>query len=535
MRSCGPRASRERAAFRHYWRPKRLELGAIALLAGCFALPVGATTLTVPDQAPTIQAALDARPDTVMVRPGIYAESPQVANGVALLRTPDASSGWVVVDTLKTHNEGPGPYVFRGLQVKGPVMIVGGGWSEYIFTQCDLQGSVNDNIKNYAIYFSKCRVSGPLDLWVDYLELDSCQVTGGVGISKDSPVTVRGCLIEGGGVCHYGDNNFVVEGNTIRGGGVGVISRASATISNNLIEDCSGDGITVDRYGARISNNVIRRCGVGISADHANWVSIVGNTIEQSRFTGLAIGDVYEAEVIGNTFWMCAGDGMRAGYTSRYSLTARNNTSCFNGQSGFVSDPYPDEAQEWTGNIGTGNGQYGFQWLHSGAGTFNCNDWYGNVVGQVQGRPFGGTEFSVDPEFCDGPGGDLHLNAASPLLAWPGCGSIGALGAACGAVAGVGDGAVTSVGFALTHVGPVPTTGRIAFEIVVPRAATIEVTVHDVQGRVVARLASGEWSAGRHAIEWSGVGGQGRVPPGLYLIRYRFPGGQASRGIVISR
>jgi len=39
----------------------------------------------------------------------------------------------------------------------------------------------------------------------------------------------------------------------------------------------------------------------------------------------------------------------------------------------------------------------------------------------------------------------------------------------------------------------------------------------------------------RHAIEWSGEGELGRVPPGRYLIRYRFPGGEDSRRIVISR
>jgi len=90
-------------------------------------------------------------------------------------------------------------------------------------------------------------------------------------------------------------------------------------------------------------------------------------------------------------------------------------------------------------------------------------------------------------------------------------------------------------GFALARVGPVPATGSITLELTLPRAATIEVTVLDVQGRTVARLAGGNWPAGRHAIEWNGEGTQGRLPSGLYLIRYRFPGGQASRSIVMSR
>src|SRR5262245_57850168 len=128
MRFCPPGAPGDRVASGRECRQKRLKVGAALLLIGCFPHPGGATTLTVPDQAPTIQAGLDAGADTVLVRPGTYSESPLVQNGVALLRTPESSSDWVIVDALKTHNEGPGPYLFRGLQVKGPVMIVGGGW-----------------------------------------------------------------------------------------------------------------------------------------------------------------------------------------------------------------------------------------------------------------------------------------------------------------------------------------------------------------------------------------------------------------------
>jgi len=286
----------------------------VLLLGGCLSVPAGATTLTVPDQVATIQAALDARPDTVLVRPGVYAESPQVIYDVALLRTPDSSSDWVVVDSLTTHNESYGPFYFLGLQVKGPVTIIGGGVSEYHFTQCDLQGSVDDHIKNYGMILSRCRVGGSLDLWIDYLTLDSCDVKGSVTTSKDmSPVIVRGCTIEGGGVSCLGDNVVYVENNTIRGGGFGVHSRSDVTISNNLIEDCSGGAITIDQGWATISNNVIMRCGAGISVDGANAVSVAGNTIDQSRAYGLAASGVYEVNVSGNTFRNCVGDGMSVG------------------------------------------------------------------------------------------------------------------------------------------------------------------------------------------------------------------------------
>ena len=42
------------------------------------AVSAMSSTLTVPDQAPTIQAALDAGVDTVLVEPGRYDEPPVV-------------------------------------------------------------------------------------------------------------------------------------------------------------------------------------------------------------------------------------------------------------------------------------------------------------------------------------------------------------------------------------------------------------------------------------------------------------------------
>jgi hypothetical protein len=167
----------------------------------------------------------------------------------------------------------------------------------------------------------------------------------------------------------------------------------------------------------------------------------------------------------------------------------------------------------------------------------SCNDWFGNPAGATAGLPPGATDLALNPIFCDLSVNDAHLASSSPLVNAPGCGLIGALGAGCpaGPTTVVIESAPAPAGFALARVGPVPTTGRIALELTLPRAAAIEVTVHDVQGRTIARLAGGEWTAGRHALQWNGEGTSGRVPPGLYLVRYRYPGGADSRRIVIAR
>lgn len=510
-------------------------LAVLLLACGISAAPAQATSLIVPDQAPTIQTALDAGVDTVLVRPGTYNETPVTWHAIALIGLTDGPPDMPVLDGMEIHADDGAPFHFQRIQFNGTVNLASGGPSDFHFVECDLRSKIIDSWDHYDISFSKCRLTGPLDLWSDGIQLESCDVAGSIVPTKDScPVIVRYCTIEGGGVYCPGNSNSIVEGNVIRGGGFGVSSHADfASIANNLIEDCQGDGVVVDYMDATITDNRIMRCGGGINVSGINTASIVGNFIGQARYTGLVLPDAGDVEVIDNVFWMCGADGMRTTSQNWTGLKVRNNTSCFNGGSGFVSNPDEYGSEEWTGNIGYANGRYGFEWLRPASASFACNDWFANQLGQVAGRPLSSDEFSADPSFCDESGGDFHLSAASPLLKWPGCGLVGALGSGCGAVA-VGEGAAPA-GFALTRVGPVPTRGPLALELTLPRAAAIEVTVHDVQGRMIARLASGEWSSGRHPLEWNGAGARGRVPPGLYLIRYHYPGGETSRRFVIAR
>jgi len=110
----------------------------------------------------------------------------------------------------------------------------------------------------------------------------------------------------------------------------------------------------------------------------------------------------------------------------------RQNTSCFNGGSGFVyGDYYPAPGSDWARNIGCGNGGYGANWLMQVSATVGCNDWFGNVLGDVLGRPPSSGDFSVDPQFCDPANRDFRLASSSPLLDRPGCGQVGALGFGC--------------------------------------------------------------------------------------------------------
>jgi hypothetical protein len=89
--------------------------------------------------------------------------------------------------------------------------------------------------------------------------------------------------------------------------------------------------------------------------------------------------------------------------------------------------------------------------------------------------------------------------------------------------------------FVLGTVEPNPSRGPVQINFVVPRQALIALEVFDIQGRKVASLAEGVWQAGAHRVEWAGQRGRASVAAGIYLIRYRFPGGQELRRIALAR
>jgi hypothetical protein len=73
--------------------------------------------------------------------------------------------------------------------------------------------------------------------------------------------------------------------------------------------------------------------------------------------------------------------------------------------------------------------------------------------------------------------------------------------------------------FALSGAWPNPTRGALTLAISVPKASPVRVSVLDLQGREVAVLADGGFSAGRHEIRWDGRTGGGQAAAGLYFIR----------------
>jgi len=88
--------------------------------------------------------------------------------------------------------------------------------------------------------------------------------------------------------------------------------------------------------------------------------------------------------------------------------------------------------------------------------------------------------------------------------------------------------------FALSSVGPNPSPGDVRIGFSVPRPGRVRLRVLDVQGRVVAVLADGEYPAGRAQVTWDGTSKRGRVSAGLYFVRYEAGGRSAVKRVVLA-
>jgi hypothetical protein len=83
---------------------------------------------------------------------------------------------------------------------------------------------------------------------------------------------------------------------------------------------------------------------------------------------------------------------------------------------------------------------------------------------------------------------------------------------------------------------PNPCNPRTMVRFTVPHAGRATVTVHDLRGRRVARLAAGWLEAGPHATTWNGRDDAGRaLGSGVYVVRFRAAGAVATQRLTLVR
>ncbi len=601
-------------------------------------IPTSASSLTVPTQVPTIQEALDARPDTVYVQPGRYAETPVVSHPSVLIGLrggadpdrPVVEGLWfVTAPLLQTLH-----FFMHNLEFTGEVHIRNDEPAFFEFSACRFRRGFFEwsrYLETEWLRFTGCELEG--EAWVaadGFCVLDSCVIRGQV-IAGDGNcrLVVRRCLFEGSGSGRGLDlrvssiHSATIESCTIERYESGIIVTAedSMLIRNSVVREC-GLGIHAASYHLLIEGNLVEGCsGFGIQT-YSNKLKLLENRVLACGWDGMIAVTGDEAVIVGNVAAGNALNGLRLGVDDYFiKVHVINNTFVRNQQAGILSGggsvplSYPGPEYRMAHNVSAFNGTYGLQWIDSSATVSGCNAWFGNGQRSVGGGEPSPTDVLIEPRFCDAENGDYRLQGRSQLLGWEGCGRIGALGMGCDSTSsavyvsrfeagrngatvrvswqlngGLGsedawverseqsdgpwsriqgkrareNGIVTefdetalldrvywyrmvgmlagtptvltaarwvgrgiSPTFRLELSGPNPAGGPTTMRFALPSPSEVELDVFDIQGRKVSSLVRGFFPAGEHAVEWNG-----RHASGLYIVRYRYPGGQETRRLI---
>lgn len=163
-------------------------------------------------------------------------------------------------------------------------------------------------------------------------------------------------------------------------------------------------------------------------------------------------------------------------------------------------------------------------------------DWVGAIADQLDIS----CNFSADPIFCDAAAEDFTLREDSPCLPENNgdCGLVGALSLGCSISTAVGPQASSPA--ARPRLGacfPNPSNPATTIRFDVPSGAErLRLEIIDANGRRVAVLAEGLFTAGRHEVVWRGTGDDGRpVASGVYFFRLSSSRQDETRKLVLLR
>jgi hypothetical protein len=352
-------------------------VAALALAAPAYAL-----TISVPTDMPSVQAALDAAPDTILVG-GLYslAEDISIVRGVTIVGEGGGHPALGQV-TIALN----GAIKLTRLTFAGISGTAGEIWGETKIHDCIATGHIQVRSGRIELIDASVSPGHIVDLEGTFAHV---QVTN-VHVS-DAPgpgITARG------GEAAVWVFDSMVE----RCGGTGIWlpngNGSGQRVQNNTVRDCGGDGINMDGIGSVVSGNRIERCGRGIVRRTNGGAYASDNVVLNCVGDGLIT-----AAAMGNTVVGCGGDGIRPPAES---------------YSGGEVGPVSAESNLVAFNVGAG--------IARGSGP--CNLVWSNGFDSKLGATY------ADPQFCDLSGGDLRVSSSSPAIAGP-CGQIGALGVGC--------------------------------------------------------------------------------------------------------
>lgn len=148
-------------------------------------------------------------------------------------------------------------------------------------------------------------------------------------------------------------------------------------------------------------------------------------------------------------------------------------------------------------------------------------DWVGPISSQL---PTNGN-MAQDPLFCEWPPEDhsrFYLTADSPCSEEASsCGAIGAWDVYCGTSNVVDQNLPDALGpTAMTGIHPNPFNPSTTISLNLEKNTMVDLSIHDLSGRLVRRLVNGTLTAGKHELHWNGRDEDYRnCVSGIYLVR----------------
>jgi len=494
-----------------------------------FAAPAIAALLIVPDHHPTIQSAIAAAAsgDSIMVRPGVYAESLSLSGKDLTIFGESGAEATII----------SGSSSFRLLDATGPSVTVATVFEDLTFQDGKaLKGAGIRLSGGASLTLRRCRFIHNRAVGNPGGAAGGAAVVGALStlavdtsLFQDNEAVDMELVGDGAGGAVYADPGSHLEirnsefvrnsASGFEGGPGGAVNANGAAIieASRFTDNFGFQGGAI--RGSEGSDIVVLGClfdrndawtGAGIFCSYAAF-TIENNTFIDNR----AFFDLDAAIVAVGSWQGRARDGGAGGPVATQRIPSiEHNTVVFNICSGIGIRTDPIVVRN---NVVTNNYYVGLiSDLVPVPGSIACNDVWAN-----QGGNYGGDcpdltgidgNISSDPLFCDPPARDFTLDAGSPCApanSPEGCGLIGAWPVSCGVTAVNPPGAPSPPLQLLVRPNPVGKRAEFAFdEAKGPRVLEIV----DGQGRLVAVLAA----SGRTALTWVP---SPSIPAGVYFAR----------------
>lgn len=529
----------------------------------------------VPDDYPSIHAAIDSGADSVLVRDGLYPEQLSITRSVVLHSLPTEFSDIIAFDlhprVLSISASGTDvDLVMSGLHILGAVSI-----PSYVRSLTVANCRIDSTIQVRVIGGANIRnntIRGLTQVWAYSFDVSMNLVIAGTistnagGRSELHDNTIIGPA-DYGIVC---SSDVYIRSNFVRGCVVGISAGCGMSngLDGNLVEDCTGAGYLIpkDCGNVYVINNIARRCERGFDLS-SHDLTLLDNTAEDCRADGILLRG-FASRLSGNTVLRSGGRGIagggaifvedncvigsgsngieienfahllrgnRVGHNAGAGIVAKldqsivaSNTSYLNVGVGFDLEG-TISADSIVRNISFANA-VGLRFANPHNPVLSCNDWYGNLGGTVIGTAEGMSDTTLNPLFCDVTQDNVYLSNVSALVNLSGCGLIGARGVGCPYPAAA-NGTAPSPPTGL-RVSPQPGGTEVRFTWRALEASAV-LEVYDVTG---ARRWSTIIAPGESELTWARQDEDGRaLTAGVYFARLTARGGRSVARVVLSQ